>query len=298
MTDFIRFAQLIEAQTWTFAKTMPKNPHHYTVRNRWTKDEDFVFVVEYLRTNGYDGYWWKNKYRYFDLNGHTYWTMGSPINNPDGSPLTIIINRKKRYEQKEYMSEYDHITAEYEDFFSKPRFEEETEQVILMLPEITGRVLDIGCGTGTLIDFLPDIKPENYIGLDPSKEMLKAFEAKHPSFAPSLICDRFENFWLGKFDAAVALFGTASYINPEKLCRVFEMMNDGGKVFLMFYADDYDPVTHQQFNIHPHIYRGAQNSMPGTLSRFGSYDILTNYELLLEDKRIRAGVEQDSIPVR
>lgn len=94
MTDFQRVSAFLAAQNWVFAKTMPHNPHEYTVRKNWASDDDFVFVVQYIRQHGYTGQFEGRTYTYLDVNGHFYWTMGAPINKPDGSPLTIIINRK------------------------------------------------------------------------------------------------------------------------------------------------------------------------------------------------------------
>ena len=94
MTDFERVSALLAAQTWTFAKTMPRNPHEYSVRKRWASDDDFVFVVQYIRDNGYAGDFEGRTYTYLDVDGHFYWTMGAPINTKEGKPLTIIINRK------------------------------------------------------------------------------------------------------------------------------------------------------------------------------------------------------------
>lgn len=94
MTDFQRVSALLAAQNWVFAKTMSHNPHEYTVRKNWKSDDDFVFVVQYIRDNGYTGKFEGRTYTYLDVDGHFYWTMGAPINKPDGSPLTIIINRK------------------------------------------------------------------------------------------------------------------------------------------------------------------------------------------------------------
>jgi hypothetical protein len=89
-----RLAVLLEAATWRFATTMPDNPHWYTLRRTWARDEDFVWAVEQIRLRGYrhkyEGKW----YTQLDVNDHFYWTMGWPINYPDGRACTILINRK------------------------------------------------------------------------------------------------------------------------------------------------------------------------------------------------------------
>ena len=84
---------LLEAHPWTFARTMPKNPHEYTLRKTWEHDQEFVQVVLYIRTHG-KVEWWPDAYSgrayvYLDLGGWHYWTMGDPV------AQTILINRKK-----------------------------------------------------------------------------------------------------------------------------------------------------------------------------------------------------------
>jgi hypothetical protein len=44
--------RLLESQTWTFAKTMPTNPHWYTLRRNWASQQDFVDVVLFIREHG------------------------------------------------------------------------------------------------------------------------------------------------------------------------------------------------------------------------------------------------------
>ena len=87
-----RVTQLLESHDWIFAKTMPQNPHWYTLRRDWGNDEDFDMTVQFIRENGYTERWPDpvrgSPYTVLDLNGFHYWTMGAPI------PDTILINRK------------------------------------------------------------------------------------------------------------------------------------------------------------------------------------------------------------
>jgi hypothetical protein len=90
--ELARVTQLLAAAAFQFARTMPKNPHWYTLRKKWESDEDFVLVVQFIRLYGSverfpnpDRGW---PYIYMDIDGFHYWTMGSPIEQ------TILINRK------------------------------------------------------------------------------------------------------------------------------------------------------------------------------------------------------------
>jgi hypothetical protein len=80
----------IESETWTYAKTMPKWPHEYLVRERVGSEDLFVQLVEHIRSQGYEGNFYRRKITYYDEDGLTYWTMGAPVEE------TIIINRCKK----------------------------------------------------------------------------------------------------------------------------------------------------------------------------------------------------------
>lgn len=95
-----RLAALLEAAEWRFAKTMPQNPHWYTLRKTWARDDDFVWAVEQIRLRGYRSKYNGSWYTQLDVNDHFYWTMGWPIGSFDwgwdrlNAGGTILINRK------------------------------------------------------------------------------------------------------------------------------------------------------------------------------------------------------------
>jgi hypothetical protein len=78
--------EFISKEEWTFAKTMQMWPHEYLVRER-VDETLFIKLVEHIRTNGYQGSFYKKKITYYEEAGLVYWTMGAPISE------TIIINR-------------------------------------------------------------------------------------------------------------------------------------------------------------------------------------------------------------
>jgi hypothetical protein len=85
--SFEQVAATLEVQTWTFARTMPKNPHEYTLRKTWTGDLPFEAVVQFIRDHGYRRRYGRRWYVCLDVGQHRYWTMGAPL------PATILINR-------------------------------------------------------------------------------------------------------------------------------------------------------------------------------------------------------------
>lgn len=102
--------RILESQSWIFAKTMPDNPHHYTLRKTWPRDADFAAVVEYIRAEGYTAMFGGRPYRQLNVNEHFYWTMGDPV------PSTILINRKVRVSR----APYDAISPSYDTLFQDP----------------------------------------------------------------------------------------------------------------------------------------------------------------------------------
>ena len=85
--DHIR--RFIGDHEWTFAKTMPTIPHWYTLRKKAKRDEDFAAFVQEIRVRGVARQFGRKSFTYFDIDGWTYWTMGSPIEE------TILINRAR-----------------------------------------------------------------------------------------------------------------------------------------------------------------------------------------------------------
>jgi len=78
----------LSKQKWRFAKTMPKNPHEYIVRDR-SDDAEFIEAVKTMRTHGEARPFWGKIYVYYKYEGFEYWTMGNSLE------ITKIINRAK-----------------------------------------------------------------------------------------------------------------------------------------------------------------------------------------------------------
>lgn len=82
--DFLGF---VSTHKWTFARSMPKNPHDYTLR-RNTRNITFDNAVRYIREHGLIEYFRGHPYKMFSDGKYKYWTMGSLLSD------TILINRK------------------------------------------------------------------------------------------------------------------------------------------------------------------------------------------------------------
>jgi hypothetical protein len=78
----------IETAPWRFARTMPNEPHEYTLRGE-TPDEEFEAFVLLIQRQGYSGEYKGRTYTYLNVDGWRYWTMGEPVD------ATTIINRAR-----------------------------------------------------------------------------------------------------------------------------------------------------------------------------------------------------------
>ena len=263
MIDHFEITEILESKKWTFAKTMPAMPHYWSSRDQWGDNKQFEYVVQYLRDHGPKEIWGKYKHNYFYSSGFKYWTMGAPLN------ITTIINRAIPSSE----ADYDSIAHKYDGLFCDRESLAETKEAFKMTNAI-GRILDIGCGTGTAVEWLKT-NPFNYVGIDPSGKMLQRFIHKHPQFAASLQKCSFENYWGTGFDTIIAMFGTASYV--ENIEKIKKMLNPNGTAFLMFYQDDYTPITYKKTGVNFKRKTDSKNPM----IKFGQFNIekITNENL-------------------
>jgi len=77
----------LERHSWTFAKTMPRNPHWYIVREKSSDQDLFGKAVECIQHDGVEDEFEGVVYKYLKIGEYRYWTTGSSIEE------TIIINR-------------------------------------------------------------------------------------------------------------------------------------------------------------------------------------------------------------
>jgi hypothetical protein len=76
--------------TWTYAKTMPQNPHEYIVRGKTADDETYYAMFRTIEDRGEWRSWNNEQYQYFHPgDGHYYWKMTNDIVE------SVIINRAK-----------------------------------------------------------------------------------------------------------------------------------------------------------------------------------------------------------
>lgn len=95
-----------------------------------------------------------------------------------------------------------------------------------------GAVLDVGCGTADLADFLPGVR---YVGFDPSEQYIDRARARLGSRAELFVSgiDDIDPGALDTFDVVVAQ-GVLHHIDDEQAAKVFEVakkvVKPGGRV--------------------------------------------------------------------
>lgn len=224
---------------WKWAKTFLTVPHEYIVRHQSAlTDREFVDFVQAQRNYGTYQQWGRYNFPYLFIDGYKFWTMGDPIEK------TTVMNRQKLF------GEYDQIASKYETLFKDNASLEQNQKIADMLYGIDGSILDLGCGTGLLLELI-DITPDRYRGIDPSREMLNIFRMKHPEFARKTCKTAFEEDGdsYTKADNVIALFGSASYVMPVYITILAK--NHKG-LFLMFYKAGYYPVTYEKTGVAMH----------------------------------------------
>lgn len=258
---------LLEKKEWKFAKTAAKkNPHWYILKQNYGNDEEFLQLVKYIRANGEVEWFWKLKYLCLYYKGWKYWTM-----HTSDETVTLI--------NKTFISDqYETIAPIYNNLFKDDISIQENIDVISMFKNKIDEndvVLDIGCGTGMLLDYI-DIK--NYVGIDSSKSMIKIAKANHPK--DYFICTKYETYDKGA-DFIVSLFGSMNYVIDLYLPKIYDILQSKGYYFLMFYKEDYSPITYDKAGKQLYHYKYTKDKLrsifiSANITEFNNYYIVTN----------------------
>jgi len=94
-----KFKQIINEANWTFASTMPHNPHWYVVRGKTMSEENYSFLFEFIKKcaikQEFEGKW----YDCVEYNNYIYWIMSRTLDDKLGHPRSKIINRRKKTDE-------------------------------------------------------------------------------------------------------------------------------------------------------------------------------------------------------
>lgn len=174
------------------------------------------------------------------------------------------------------VNQYDAIAESYDSLFNDRASIEENNKIASMLFDVSGIILDVGCGTGLFLDILK-VSPDEYFGIDPSAKMLEVFRKKHAGYDSFCIPFELFNSKFMVFNTVVSLFGAASYIEIEALTDIPK----DKALFLMFYRENYHPVTYERTGRELEHYAYSQSDLEKyfphcEVKEFGNYYIVTN----------------------
>lgn len=169
---------------WIWATTYAESaPHDYIVLGRTLglTRADFVRAGAVIRTFGQPGKFYATTNIYLNVGEWKWWTMDPRVSDTD------LINRattERSYGRQDAPStstgtftDYDAIAADYDlrrDGAADPRV---TSRIVEFFGTRTPTTLDVGCGTGPLLD-VGVVSPDLYTGVDCSQGMLNELGAE------------------------------------------------------------------------------------------------------------------------
>lgn len=162
---------------------------------------------------------------------------------------------------------YNAIASQYEENYGIIRASYEYAEYIAkeLKTRNKPRILDLGCGTGTLLKFFEDSLPQSeLIGVDFSEELLKI--AKNKLKRTTLVNSDFSTYGdKGKFDAIIATFSLIHSNDDELIMiipKIYGLLADNGYFYVSFILGEgekmepetLDPTHKTYFNFHTKEY--------------------------------------------
>ena len=154
---------------------------------------------------------------------------------------------------------YESIAPDYANLFSDSGSLEETQTIfdLIGLDMWDGeRILDLGSGPGTLLDYV-NVPPAKYLGVDISAKMVTLAQIRHPGHRfwtadvadDSALASAVLRLGITGVGFVVSTFGVLSYVEDlgAVLKSITEALLQDGKLFFMVYKDGYSPHTHESF---------------------------------------------------
>ena len=144
--------------------------------------------------------------------------------------LTYTMSRKKSV-----VKHYDETSRFYDELYFPEQLKKHVIALSLVNPDLGAKVLDVGCGTGLLLEKLAQID-HLAVGVDISRNMLEVAKHRVDKGVMLVVADAealpFKN---ESFEAVFLITVLQNLSNPVKgLKEAFRVLNRGGKAFITF----------------------------------------------------------------
>lgn len=210
--DLTWWLNLADSLDWTFARTYAATaPHEYVVLGRTegiTRD-DFIRAAHVIHTFGQPGKFYASTNNYLCTQEWKWWTMDALLDDTD------LINRAAvtdEYGAQDApvthtgtFTRWDSVATRWDHIRDNDAMDEKVRsQIIDRFGAYAPTTLDVGCGTGALLD-TGVVSPHLYTGVDSSQAMLNMLVRKYPH-VHRVVPGRFEDVHplLGQYDLVVA----------------------------------------------------------------------------------------------
>lgn len=242
----------LEGAPYRYASQSPGSPHYYTRKEDWVDPAEFEWTVQEMqkhevtrpltlpemmrhRVQHLPLHW---EQRYLDVNGFSYWTTAGL--DGDVSMVNRQYSTHGAYEHSSFLTVRGSTLADV--WHRTVRSDNQDASQHYALAEPFGRVLDIDCGAGLLVDYCYEqIDRERYVGIDSNISLLSEFALKHPDYRleATLLRTTFDDYEIPlRFDTIVAMGGAASFVTGlDIVAKAHRLLAPGGRALLTFRAD-------------------------------------------------------------
>lgn len=240
--DLKWWLKLAPTLPWQFARTMPKYPHSYVVKDQakfGLSTEEFDRAVLVIRQFGQPRRFLQHNRIYLvDEESDTqWWTMGDTlggttiINTSQASvtygpqhlaPRTTPLDPRSNVPAAEY---FDSLGPVWDEVREREPIRNDLVRriVIRTFGGYAPSTLDVGAGTGRLLD-LGITATAMCTVVDPSRGMLNELLRKHPKFKPDQVVPETAEVYLSDveselpdFEMVTAIGGSAGYLSPDTI---------------------------------------------------------------------------------
>lgn len=234
----------VRSEDFVYATTYAKSyPHEYIVRRDVRDKSGFDRFHRLITSFGHIQNFYQTARPYLIFDGWKYWRMDRVL------AWNSVVNRQQPPGQlfgrqwapsirlRGEPTAYDWLAPKWPE--SGWITSLEAAMVADLLAELSGPVLNIGCGTGEILRRVR-LDPEQYLGIDVSQGMLNVHIENFPAYEVrgiDLMALSDEGWWPN----VLALWGTGDHLSNAELAKAQAMA--GEFLLLMFHGSSVEPVA-------------------------------------------------------